>query len=298
MSKRGLGRGLGALIPETTALSHREGDVVLSLPIESIRPNPRQPRHDFPAEDIDPPADSIREQGLLQPVLVRRASGGVYELIAGERRWRAAARAGFEQIPAIVREASDEEMLPLALVENLVRADLNPIDEALAYRELADVFEWTQEEIARWVGRGRVNVANTLRLLNLPASLQEEVREGRLSRGHARALLACRDEQEMLKLHEQIRTQELTVREAEDRAATVPGFVAKGAKKRRRAAIRTTSPETRELEEKLQRVYGTPVQIHDRGGRGHVSLEFYSYDDLDRLIELLLAAEQRVPDHL
>jgi ParB family chromosome partitioning protein len=298
MSKRGLGRGLGALIPETTALSHREGDVVLSLPIESIRPNPRQPRREFPAEEIDPLADSIREQGLLQPVLVRRASGGAYELIAGERRWRAAARAGFEQIPAIVREASDEEMLPLALVENLVRADLDPIDEALAYRELADVFEWTQEEIARWVGRGRVNVANTMRLLNLPPALQDEVRQGRLSRGHARALLACRDEDEMMKLHEQILTQELTVREAEDRAAVVPGFVPKPTKKRRHAPLHAVSPETREVEEKLKRAYGTPVQVHDRGGRGRVSLEFYSYEDLDRLIELLLAAEHHAPDRL
>jgi ParB family chromosome partitioning protein len=298
MNKRGLGRGLGALIPETTALSHREGDVVLSLPIESIRPNPRQPRHDFHPDEIDPLADSIREQGLLQPVLVRRSPGGVYELIAGERRWRAAARAGFEQIPAIVREASDEEMLPLALVENLVREDLNPIDEALAYKELADSFDWTQEEIARWVGRGRANVANTMRLLNLPDTLQAEVREGRLSRGHARALLACRDEQEMHKLHEQILTQELTVREAEDRAATAPGFVAKGAKKRRAPTARVTSPETRELEERLQRVYGTPVEIHDRGGRGRVSLEYYSYEDLDRLLELLLAAEPRIPDRL
>jgi ParB family chromosome partitioning protein len=297
MNKRGLGRGLGALIPETTALSHREGDVVLSLPIESIRPNPRQPRRDFPAEEIDPLADSIREQGLLQPVLVRRAAGGAYELIAGERRWRAAARAGFEQLPAIVREASDEEMLPLALVENLVREDLNPIDEALAYKELAEAFDWTQEEIARWVGRGRANVANTMRLLNLPPALQDEVREGRLSRGHARALLACRDEQQMQALHEQIRSQELSVREAEDRAATVPGFAAKGARKRR-TTVRSTSAEAREIEEKLQRVYGTPVEIHDRGGRGRVTLEFYSYDDLDRLIDLLLAAEQRVPDRL
>lgn len=285
INKRGLGRGLGALIPETGALSHDEGDTILSIPIHEIEPNPHQPRRDFPAEELDPLADSIKQQGLLQPVLVRRVGEARYQLVAGERRWRAATRAGFERIPAIVREARDGEMLTLALVENLLREDLNPIEEALAYQELAEAEGWTQEEIAERVGKGRVHVANTVRLLNLPQSLQKEVSEGNLTRGHARALLACRDEKEMLKLYEQILTQSLTVREAEERAAATPKFVPK--KKGTRTNARSVSPETRDVEERLQRLFGTPVQIQDRGGRGRVCLEFYSYEDLDRLLELL-----------
>jgi ParB family chromosome partitioning protein len=282
-----LGRGLGALIPETSGLSHDESETILSIAVHEIEPNPHQPRHDFPAEELDPLADSIREQGLLQPVLVRRVAEGRYQLVAGERRWRAATRAGFERIPAIVRNARDSEMLPLALVENLIREDLNPIDEAAAYQELAETEGWTQEEIARRVGKGRVHVANTIRLLNLPQSLQREVRDGNITRGHARALLACRDEKEMLKLYEQILSQSLTVREAEERAAATPQFTPKKKAPRAGTNARSVSPETRELEERLQRIFGTPVQIHDRGGRGRVSLEYYSYEDLDRLLDLL-----------
>ena len=292
MSKRGLGRGLGALIPETSGLSHEESEVIQTLPVESISPNPDQPRREFVAEDLDSLADSIKEQGLLQPVLVRK-KGDEYELIAGERRWRAATRAGFERIPAIVRETSDDEMLPLAMIENLVRADLNPIEEALGYQELSERFGWTQEQVAQRVNKGRVHVANTVRLLNLPTTLQKEVSEGTLSRGHARALLSCRDEEEMLKLYEQILTQNLTVREAESEAAATPDFQAKPAKKKKRKSksnVRSVSTETREIEEGLQRIFGTPVQINDRGGRGKVTLEYYSYEDLDRLLDLLKSA--------
>jgi ParB family chromosome partitioning protein len=289
-----LGRGLGALIPETAGLSHDEGDAILSIPIHEIEPNPQQPRHDFPAEELDPLADSIKESGLLQPVLVRRVGESRYQLVAGERRWRAATRAGFERIPAIVREARDSEMLPLALIENLVREDLNPIDEALAYQELAEAEGWTQDQIAQRVGKGRVHVANTVRLLNLPTSLQKEVRDGALTRGHARALLACRNEKEMLKLYEQILTQNLTVRETEEKAASTPEFAPRKKKTKGRTNARSVSPETRELEERLQRIFGTPVQIHDRGGRGRVSLEYYSYEDLDRLLEILGSARTPV----
>lgn len=290
INKRGLGRGLGALIPETGALSHDESDQILTVPVHEIEPNPQQPRRDFPAEELDPLADSIRQQGLLQPVIVRKAASGRYQIVAGERRWRAATRAGFERIPVIVRETRDGEMLPLALIENLLREDLDPIEEALAYRELAETEGWTQEEIAHRVGRGRVHVANTMRLLNLPRALQKEIGEGNLTPGHGRALLACRDEKEMLKLYEQILSQNLTVREAEDRASSSPEFTPKKKRARGRTNARSVSPETRELEERLQRVFGTPVQIHDRGGRGRVSLEYYSYEDLDRLLELLGAA--------
>lgn len=293
MSKKGLGRGLGELIPETSAFSHKEGEVVLSLPVDSIEPNPDQPRRSLDAEELAALADSIREQGLLQPVVVRRIGESRYQLVAGERRWRAAAQAGFLRVPAILREAEDWELLPLALVENLVRTDLSPIEEAQAYTALMEAEGLTQEDVADRVARSRVHVANTLRLLKLPEEIREDVATGRLTRGHARALLACESEEAMFDLRERILTLSLSVREAEDRAAP-PGGDA-GAPRRRKgrrgALTRAVSPEVRELEERLQRVYGTPVQIHERKGRGRVALEFYSLDDLSRLTDLLLAAE-------
>jgi ParB family chromosome partitioning protein len=173
MSKKGLGRGLGELIPETSAFSHKEGEVVLSLPVDSIEPNPNQPRQSLDAEELAALADSIREQGLLQPIVVRRIAESRYQLVAGERRWRAAAQAGFLRVPAILRETEDWELLPLALVENLVRTDLNPIEEAQAYAALMEAESLTQEEVADRVARSRVHVANTLRLLKLPAVIRE-----------------------------------------------------------------------------------------------------------------------------
>jgi ParB family chromosome partitioning protein len=291
VSKRGLGRGLGALIPDTRAFSEEEGDRIRSVPVSAIVPNPSQPRKEFADEDISSLAASIRERGLLQPILVRRTEGEKFELVAGERRWRAVQLAGFDQIPAIVRDTPDEEMLPLALIENLLREDLDPIEQARAFRELARS-GLTQAEIASRVGRGRALVANTIRLLNLPPEIQEQVASGRLSPGHARALLSCDTETEMLALRDRILAQELTVREVEAEAVPVEGPPRKRARSKKRLP-RAVSPETRDLEERLQRVFGTPVQIQERAGRGRLSLEFYSYDDLDRLTDLLFAAEAR-----
>lgn len=294
MNRRGLGRGLGALIPDTTALSPEEGDRVLSLPIEAVRPNPHQPRRSFATEELDALAESIRAQGLLQPVVVRPAGAGMYELIAGERRWRAAARAGFERIPAVMRKTPDEQMLPLALTENLLREDLNPIEEAEAYRELVEA-GWTHDGIAAKVGKSRSYVANTLRLLQLPADIRAEVATGVLSAGHARALLACDDEESMRELRARILGEGLTVREAERVASPAPKPQAPRRRSRERTTDRSGTSETRDVEDRLQRLYGTAVRIEDRGGRGRVSLDFYSYDDLDRLVELLLAAGDRSP---
>jgi ParB family chromosome partitioning protein len=199
--------------------------------------------------------------------------------------------AGFERIPALVRETPDDEMLPLSLIENLLRENLNPIEEAMAYQALADAGEWTQGAIARQIGKSRAHVANTLRLLQLPEDIQADVMSSAISPGHARALLACSSSEEMYALRDRILSQGLSVRESEEQSTpkTPPR------RKRRRKTTRVVSPETRELEERLQRAYGTLVQIHDRKGRGRVSLDFYSYDDLGRLLELLLQAEERSP---
>ena len=295
-NKRGLGRGLGALIPDTTALRPEESDRILSLPVESIQPNPRQPRRDFSAEDLDALADSIRAQGLLQPVIVRPLAGDRYQLIAGERRWRAAARAGFERVPALIRQTNDEEMLPLALVENLLRTDLNPLEEARAYQQLLDGADWTQELVAAKVGKSRAHVANTVRLLRLPSDLQGDVASGVLSAGHARALLACETEEAMYALRSRILSLGLTVREAEGIVSPTPTpRVRRRTGDKEQTIVRLASPETRELEERLQRLFGTAVRIDDRGGRGRLSFEFYSYEDLTRLADLLLAAGDRSP---
>lgn len=295
-NRRGLGRGLGALIPDTTALRPEEGDRILSLAIENIRPNAKQPRRDFPVEELDALADSIKSQGLLQPVVVRPSESGGYELIAGERRWRAAARAGFDRVPAIVRKTSDEDMLPLALVENLLRQDLNPIEEAQAYQELSESAGWTQELIATKVSKSRAHVANAIRLLHLPAEIQSEVASGVLTPGHARALLACEDEESMRALHARIKADGLTVREAERIVSPTPAPRQPRARKRGiRPTERSSSPESRDLEERLQRLFGTAVRIEDRSGRGKLTFEFYSYDDLTRLTDLLLAAGEQSP---
>lgn len=292
--KRGLGRGLEALIPDTTALRPEEGDRILSLPIEAIAPNPLQPRREFAAEELDSLADSIRAQGLLQPIVVRAIGGERYQLIAGERRWRAAARAGFERVPALVRRTADDEMLPLALVENLLRADLNPIEEAHAYRQLIDDAGWTQERVAAKVGKSRSAVANTLRLLRLPDDVRDDLASGRISAGHARTLLACESEPEMRALRERILQLGLTVRDAEQIASPPAERKARGPSKNR-TNDRSVSAETMELEERLQRLFGTAVRIEERSGRGKLSFEFYSYDDLMRLTDLLMAAGDRSP---
>lgn len=290
--RRGLGRGLGALIPETSAFSHQEGELILYLPIESIAPNPQQPRRTFDEEDLESLTESIRDQGLLQPIIVRKMEDSRYQIVAGERRWKAAKRAGFEKIPAILRVTEDRELLPLALIENLVRQDLNPIEEAEAYESLSKNSGWTQEEIAERIGRGRVHIANTVRLLHLPPEIQTDVRSGLLSAAHARVLLSCEGLSEMQELRDRILSENLSVREAEDRVGLrrerTPTLRPRG---RRKSGTRTQSPLLRDFEERLQRAFGTAVHIHERTGRGRISFEFFSSEDLTRLADLLLAAE-------
>lgn len=273
--KRGLGRGLGALL----ASSPTEGEPLLEVSIDEIKPNPNQPRKVFEPGSLQELAASIRVSGLLQPVIARRSSHG-YELIAGERRWRAAREAGLERIPVIVREASDAESLELALVENLLREDLNPIEEADAYQKLLAQFSWTQEELSQKIGKDRSSVANSLRLLRLPDVIQDDLKAGRLTMGHARALLALTLPSEQLKLRDEILAQALSVRTTEEsvnlrRTATAP--------RRRRSA------ELAALEEALQKTLMTRVKIvgHDR--RGKIEVTYATADELERLTSALMS---------
>jgi len=282
--KRALGRGLSALIPHTAPVpiaGEISGRGVVRLPIESIRRDGNQPRKVFDEEKLHGLAESIRAQGLIQPVLVRK-EGGSYRLIAGERRWRAAQLAGFHEVPAIVREATDGEALELALVENLQRADLNPIEEAEGYRRLMQEFSLTQEQVSQRVGKDRSSVANALRLLALPAEVKAMLAQGSLSMGHARALLGLAEPAQMVSLASKIAGQKLSVRDAERWVKRWR----KSPRGRTQAREERQSLHVRQVVEQLQRVLGTKVRLVERGGQGTLEIDFFSYEDLDRLLTL------------
>lgn len=269
--------------PEIPATDDKAARVRM-LAVDDVIPNPRQPRTVFTEEALEDLTRSVAERGVLQPVLVRSGSGGKFELIAGERRWRASQRAGLAEIPALVREFADEESLVVALVENVQRADLGPIEEAKAFQSLVDEFVLTQEEVAERVGKSRPAIANSLRLLNLPDAAQAELEAGRITAGHARALLGIESDQARETLTREIVNRKLSVRDAEKAArATKP---ATGKSKR--------DPDVVRLEEDLSRTLGTRVAIQTRdNGKGKVEIGFFSNDDLARLADLLLAAGRR-----
>src|SRR5256712_6779060 len=280
MNKRGLGRGLGALLSATPS----EEDSLVEVAIDQIEPNPNQPRKSFESRGLDDLAASIRSSGLIQPVVVRRLASG-YQLIAGERRWRAARQAGLERIPAIVREATDAESLELALVENLLREDLNPIDEAEAYEKLLGQFGWTQEELAGRIGRDRSSIANSLRLLRLPEEIQADLRGGRLTMGHARALLALTNPTDQLRLRDDILAHAWSVRATEDSIRALEEAARpRGAAPRKG---RRRSPELAALEAGLQRALMTRVRIVGTERKGKIEVIYATGEELDRLTELL-----------
>jgi ParB family transcriptional regulator, chromosome partitioning protein len=253
---------------------------VLKIPIESIKRDAAQPRRHFDEEKLAELTASIRAQELLQPVLVRRDGDG-YRIIAGERRWRACQAAGLQEIPALVREVTEGQAFELALVENLQRADLNPIEEAEGYKRLTDEFGLTQEQVSARVGKDRSSVANALRLLGLPDEVKVMVADGTLNMGHARALLGVPRIPEMMDLASQVAARKLSVRETEKLVQEAKGQKAKGAHKGPKS-----SPQTRALVEELQRTLGTKVRLVERGGgKGTLEVDFFSYDDLDRLLK-------------
>jgi ParB family chromosome partitioning protein len=276
MNKRGLGRGLGALLSSTPT----EGDSLLEVGVDEIEPNPNQPRKSFSSEALDELAASIRASGIIQPVVVRRQGAG-YQLVAGERRWRAARQAGLDRVPAIVREVTDAESLELALVENLLREDLNPMEEAEAFDKLLARFGCTQEELAQRVGKERSSIANTLRLLRLPTPIQDDLRAARLTMGHARALLALTTQAEQLKLRDDILAHDWTVRATEDTVRTATAGRPPRPKQRRRSVEMTA------LEDTLQRGLMTRVRIVGSERQGRIEITYANADELERLAGLL-----------
>jgi ParB family chromosome partitioning protein len=280
--QHGLGRGLGALLssPGSASSAEAPGAATVELPIDSITPNPNQPRKDFDDKALQDLSASLRQSGVLQPVVVRRFGDG-YQLVVGERRWRAAKLAGITRIPAVIREASDAESLELALVENLLREDLNPMEEAEAYQRLLAEFGWTQEELAQRVARDRSSVANCLRLLKLPELIQADLRAGRLTMGHARALLSLDSPAEQLRLREQILAHSWSVR------ATEEGVQAKRMRPARRQLRR--SAELAAVEDALRVALATRVRLVGSERAGRIEIAYSSREELDRLAELITA---------
>lgn len=278
-SGRGLGRGLGALIPEVEVTEQEQGSI-RELEIGQVRPNPNQPRKEFDQVRLEELAASIREHGIVQPIVVR-PRGEQFEIVAGERRWRAAGLAGLEKVPALVREFSEAETMEIALIENLQREDLNPLEEAEAYRLLMESFTLTQEALALRLGKSRSQIANTLRLLQLAPTAREAVKAGRLSMGHAKVLLGVSDPQRQEELAERVVTEGLSVREVEELTReAVP------ARKPARSK-ESLSADLREVEGRLREWFGTPVKLQVGEEKGRLEITFFGEEGLNRILDAI-----------
>ncbi|HPD61065.1 MAG TPA: ParB/RepB/Spo0J family partition protein [Thermodesulfobacteriota bacterium] len=279
--KTTLGKGLNALFPDIGAVMEEEGKTELStlLDIEAIHPNPYQPRKFFNPETIEELAASLRSSGIIQPLVVRKGSDG-YELIAGERRWRAAIKAGLKQVPVIIKDVSDDQVLKLSLIENLQRENLNPIEEAEVYYRLIEDFKLLQETVGEVVGKNRSTITNTLRLLKLPEEIKKDLSLGKISPGHARAILVLDNDSQRLTLHQKIIKQELSVRQTEE-------LVKHWKAGKSLPTPRKESVEIKSIRENLQRTLGTQVKIFRKGKRGRIEILFFSDDDLERILEII-----------
>lgn len=297
-TKHGLGRGLGALIPPKTSSENMQ-NVVRHIPITQIEANPKQPRKKFSTDALDELAASLREHGLIQPLVVKEIQtpyGSRYQLIAGERRWRAAQRAGMNTVPALLKGATPQQMLELALVENIQRAELNALEEAEAYQQLIHEFELTQEQVAKKVGKDRTTISNALRLLKMPDALKDAVLNETIREGHARALAQIADAKKQNALLSQVIDAQLSVRQTEE---VVRRTLAKGNKgngnghspngsRHLSPVTRPPSPDTHSIEEDLRRALGTKVELYRSQRGGKIIIEFYSDEELETIYEKLV----------
>jgi ParB family chromosome partitioning protein len=282
--RSGLGKGLGALLPATDVATG-----LTDVSTGSIAPNPHQPRAGLDEAALRELAESIRAHGMIQPLVVMRSGDNAYTLIAGERRWRAAQLIGLETVPVVIKDVAPQQMLELALIENVQRADLNPLEEAQAYRQLIDEFGLTQEQVAQRVGKSRVAVANTVRLLKLPDSIQKRLADASLSEGHARALLMLSDTTHMQRLVSQIVSGGLSVRQVEE---LVRRLNAGKPPVKKSKVVDAVSANTRSLEDKMRRALGTKVNLYRSSRGGKVVIHFYSEDELDAIYRRI-AQEER-----
>ena len=284
-SNKGLGKGLGALLGDFDTEVSEKSPYQL-LPIYKVEPNPNQPRHDFDEEELQNLSDSIAEHGVVQPLTVRQLESGYYQIIAGERRWRAARMAGLNEIPAVIIEADDKKAMELALIENLQRQDLNPVEEALGYQSLIQEYGLTQEETAKRVGKSRPAVANALRLLGLCPDVMEYLRSGELSAGHARAVLTLKSEKKQLEAAKKIMALALSVRQAE----TLCKNMGKEPKEEKQPTL--AIDYVAECEKSLSKHLGRGVKIVNGKRKGRFELEFYGQDDLQKLLDALMTLKK------
>ncbi len=294
MSKKGLGKGLGAIFSQVDITSSEEEGIAL-IGIDEITPNPYQPRKDFDEEELQNLANSIKEHGLIQPVVVVK-EGNIYNLVVGERRWRAAQKAGLSKIPALIKKKEEVRLLEMAIVENIQRENLNPLEEAEAFGQLLEEFGLTQEQLAAKVGKNRSTVANILRLLNLPQEVKENLRKGLISSGHARAILMLDREDAQILFCDKIIREGLSVRQAEELAGN------KDKEKKKKITRVYKTVEVMDIQENLQKLFGTRVEIkhREKANKGKIEISYYSLDDLNRLLDMMatLASEPTMEDML
>jgi len=304
MSKKVLGRGLGAFFPDyeeegSESSADKKGgkvktavpidpaeraNIVLDIPIAHIRPNPSQPRKEFKDESLDELADSIRQHGLIQPITVRYLGEKRFELISGERRLRAGKLAGLQEIPGYIREVDDEQILTLALIENIQREDLSPLEVAMGYQRLMEELRLTQTEVARKVGKNRSTVTNMLRLLSLPDFIQAALRDELITTGHARALINLKDEKEQKKLLKKMISDALSVRDVEE---SVRDLEKKNQQKsKKKGSDKKENPFLNEISERLKRTLSTKVDVKEKNKGGEIRISYYSEDDLERILQL------------
>lgn len=284
MERKVLGRGISALIPEK---EFGKEEKIVYVQLEQIKANPFQPRENFDTQSLEDLIQSIKEKGVIQPLIVRR-KGDYYELIAGERRLRAATSLNLKEIPVILKDVDDRDSLELALIENIQREDLNPIEQAHAYQYLLDKFELTQERISEVLGKSRVSIANTLRLLRLPLEIQEEMKKGRISFGHGRSLLEIEDPNQQRRLAQEIISNSLSVRELENLIKR-----RRPVKSRLKIGHSLPEPYISVLEEQLQQILGTKVRINKKKKRGYIRIDFYSQEDLERVVDKLKGEKEK-----
>ncbi|WP_231160701.1 ParB/RepB/Spo0J family partition protein [Clostridium botulinum] len=280
MSKKfGLGKGLGALIPEEDI---ENSESVLKVKMNLIKPNSNQPRKNFDEEKILQLAESIKEHGIIQPLILQK-SNELYTIIAGERRWRAAKKVGLQELPAVVVELSNKEILEVSLIENIQREDLNPIEEALAYKKLIDEFNLTQDALGKRIGKSRTAITNCMRLLNLDIRTQEYLIDGVISEGHGRVLLSIEDKELQYKIAQEIIDKQLSVRQTEILIKNLK----KGGKTKEEKKLDNIKPYYNDIINKLQNLFNTKVVLSSKGNRGKIQIEYYSEEDLQRIIDVL-----------
>ena len=289
--KKGLGKGLSALIPEGSVFTG--GRTIVNIGIEKVVPNPNQTRTTFDEAALKELAESIKTSGVVQPILVRMRKGS-YELVAGERRLRAAKIAGLANVPAIIKDFNDEESAELALIENIQREDLNPMDEAEAYGKLASQFNLSQVQISEKVGKNRSTVANMMRLLDLPLEVQKSLKKGDLSTGHARALLSVEDKEKLLSLFKDIIKNKMSVRDVE---FIIYGVTKKASPKKTAHRKSRVAEDLKEWVEKLTTHLATKVHMRGDANRGKIEIEYFSQEDLERVLDIILASPSEIIDH-